>query len=101
MSIAVRLLRRPRGDQSPFLTPLTPRTFETRRSAMRLATQVGIATALVLCLPLPASAVVPKSPAEQSERIETLAHARFGPLSAAELAVVRSAPRRELAWVGP
>jgi len=57
--------------------------------------------ALVLRLPLPVSAAVPKSPAQQAERIETLARARFGPLSAAELTVVRSAPRRELAWVGP
>src|SRR5262249_23935431 len=98
MSIAVRWLRRQRGDPSPFLSPRSRRTFEIRRCAMPLAPQVGIATALVLCLPLPVSAVVPKSPAEQSARIEPLAHARFGPLSAAELAVVRSAPRRELAW---
>ena len=49
----------------------------------------------------PCSAAAPKTPAQQPERIATLARARFGPLSAAELTVVRSAPRRELAWVGP
>jgi hypothetical protein len=55
----------------------------------------------VSCLPLRVRADVPKSSAQPPERIASLAHARFGPLSAAELAVVRSAPRRELAWVGP
>jgi hypothetical protein len=51
---------------------------------------------------LPLSAAARKSSAApQPERIATLARARFGSLSAAELAVVRSAARRELAWVGP
>jgi hypothetical protein len=68
---------------------------------MSLAIRVGIATALVSCLPLRVRAAVPKSSAEPPERIASLAQARFGRLSAAELAVVRSAPRRELAWVGP
>jgi hypothetical protein len=68
---------------------------------MSLAIRVGIATALVSCLPLRVRAAVPKSPAQPSERIASLAQARFGRLSAAELAIVRSAPRRELAWVGP
>jgi hypothetical protein len=68
---------------------------------MSLAIRVGIATALVAYLPLPVSGAVPKSLAQQPDRIAALAHARFAPLSAAELAVVRSAPRRELAWVGP
>jgi hypothetical protein len=66
-----------------------------------LPARVGLATALVVCLPLPLSAAAPTSPVQQAERIATLARARFGPLSAAELTVVRSAPRRELAWVGP
>jgi hypothetical protein len=46
-------------------------------------------------------ATAPTGPAQQAARIATLARARFGPLSAAELTVVRSAPRRQLAWVGP
>ena len=91
----------PRSDRSPFLTPRSPWTFEPRRRATSLAIRVGIATALVSCLPLRVRADVPKSSAQPPERIASLAHARFGPLSAAELAVVRSAPRRELAWVGP
>jgi hypothetical protein len=71
-----------------------------RRCAALRAARVAIAAALVALLPAPVRAEA-DGPTRQAERIVNLARARFGSLSAAELAVVRSAPRRELAWVGP
>src|SRR5262245_17726024 len=100
-SISVPWLPRPRSDRSPFLTPRSSWTFETRPRAMSLAIRVGIATALMSCLPLRVAAAAPRSSAQVPGPTASLAHARCGPLSAAELAVVRSAPRRELAWCGP
>lgn len=65
-----------------------------------LAVRVVAVAGAVALLSAPVLAE-PDTPSQQAERIVDLARARFGSLSAAELAVLRSAPRRELAWVGP
>jgi hypothetical protein len=59
----------------------------------------GIVVALVLLAVLPARGAVPDE--QQAEALANLARARFGTLSAAERTLVRGAPFRELAWVGP
>jgi hypothetical protein len=61
-----------------------------------------IDTALVCILAVfPARGAVGDTPEQQAEVLTNLAQARFGTLSAAERTLVRSAPFRELAWVGP
>jgi len=59
-----------------------------------------IVAALLLLAALPARGAIPDAP-EQAEVLAELARARFGQLTAAERMLVRGAPSRELAWVGP
>jgi hypothetical protein len=68
----------------------------------RMLERAGKAAALAL-LVLAATGVAPPAQggAQPSEVIADLARARFGTLSAAELTLVRNAPSRALAWVGP
>jgi len=57
--------------------------------------------ALVLLHVLPAHGAEPDLPEQRAEVLANLARARFGTLSQAERTLVRAAPFRELAWVGP
>ena len=54
-----------------------------------------------MALVVPAHGAVPTRPEQQADVLANLATVRFGTLSAAERTLVRSAPFRELAWVGP
>ncbi len=62
----------------------------------------GLALTLLLAGSAPAAAAASDTTdSAASQRLEELAHARFGPsLSAAELKMVRTAPLRNVAWVG-
>jgi hypothetical protein len=55
---------------------------------------------ILVALAMPAHGAAPTRPEEQAEWLANLARVRFGTLSAAERILVRSAPFRELAWVG-
>jgi hypothetical protein len=66
----------------------------------RMLRSVGNGAVLALLLALPASAAPPAGE-QAADRLAGLARTRFGALSAAETALVRGAPSRALAWVGP